>query len=211
MLNVHTWATSHINIWCGGQIILSSANHSNLIAKISAWGKTTISEKTMCDLSCQLHWELTSFFPLRMEPEIDCGPIAGGSPQDTSPVIDFKQTGSQGSRINFPPGILLENTKEKAGLFTCCVCRFFHHSSLCRARCLRAFSHLSSDFYASFWNAEWIIVVNRMSNKKTNNVSSIKEQGFFLTKRWFGLVSSHRRRTTRTHSHTMDALGHKCN
>lgn len=156
MLKVQIWTPSHINIWCGGQIIPSSANHSNLIAKISAWGETTVWKKTMCDLSCQLHWELTSFFPLRMKPEIDCGPIAGGSPQDTSPIIDFKQTGSPGSRINFPPGILSENAKEKPGLFTCCVCRFFHHSSFSLARCLRAFSQLSSDFYASFFLKHWM-------------------------------------------------------
>lgn len=47
------------------------------------------------------------FLPLKQEPEIGYGLIAGGSP-----VIDFKQTGSQGKRINQPPLILLENVYE---------------------------------------------------------------------------------------------------
>lgn len=63
---------------------------SHLKAMISAWGRKqqVLGKDIVCPiLSASLGADL--FLPLRQEPEIGYGSVAGGSP-----VIDFKQTGS---------------------------------------------------------------------------------------------------------------------
>lgn len=161
---VFSWPSHSVwSAWIVLKIITKKRRwKNNLKGKISTFGglKQQLAgrDNVWPILSASLGADL--FIPLRLEPEIGCGSIAGGSPQSQA-VIDFKQTGSQGKRIKSPPfdpfGKICMKTRS-----IYLMCSTYATLPFSLPRCFCAFSQLSSGFYESFlkgqkiWNANQV-------------------------------------------------------